>query len=79
MRAMTRTLKTLIEAASTWPVEDQLELAGYAREIAARRTGLYVMDGDEHAAVAEGEAQAERGEFASEAEMKDLMRRLLSR
>jgi hypothetical protein len=59
----TKTLKDVIEHAATWPREDQEELAEYAREIEARRTGVYVMSDDERAAVAKGVAQADRGEF----------------
>ena len=73
---MTKALRQLIEAAETWRLEDQLELAAFAREIEARRSGVYVMDDDERAAVAEGLAQAARGEFASEAEMEQIWSRL---
>lgn len=69
---MATPLKEVIQSAETWPLEDQLELAAYAREIEARRTGTYVMDEDERAAVAEGLAQADRGEYASEAEMDEI-------
>ena len=37
---MTKTLKDVMEHAATWPREDQEELAEYAREIEARRTGV---------------------------------------
>ncbi len=66
---MTNKLKEVIERARTWPEEDQAELAEYAREIQAERDGVYVMTDDERAAVNEGLAQAERGEFVSDAEM----------
>jgi len=56
----------VIEHAETWPVEDQQELAEYAREIEARRTGVYSMSDDERAAVGEGLAQADRGEFVTD-------------
>jgi len=49
---MTKTLKDLLEHAETWPREDQDELAEYAREIQARRTGIYTMSDEERAAVA---------------------------
>jgi predicted transcriptional regulator len=62
---MNRTLKEVIEHAATWPQEDQEELAEYAREIEARRTGIYTMSDDERAAVAKGLAEADRGEFVS--------------
>jgi hypothetical protein len=56
-------LKEVIEHAETWPQEDQEELAEYAREIEARRTGVYTMSDDERAAVGKGLAEADRGEF----------------
>jgi hypothetical protein len=60
---MNRTLKEVIEHAETWPLEDQQELAEYAREIEARRTGIYTMSDDERAAVRLELAEADRGEF----------------
>jgi hypothetical protein len=63
---MNRTLKEVIEHAETWPQEDQEELAEYAREIEARRTGIYTMSDDERSAVARGLAEADRGEFVSD-------------
>ena len=60
---MNRILKEVIEHAETWPLEDQQELAEYAREIEARRTGVYTMSDDERAAVRRGLAEADRGEF----------------
>ena len=63
MRSMATKLKELMERAETWPEEDQEELAEYAREIQARRSGLYLMTEDERAAVNEGLEQARRGEF----------------
>jgi predicted transcriptional regulator len=60
---MNKILKEVIEHAETWPVEDQQELAEYAREIEARRTGVYSMSDDERAAVRTGLAEADRGEF----------------
>jgi hypothetical protein len=39
---MNKRLKDLIASAETWPEEDQAELAAYAREIAARRSGIYI-------------------------------------
>jgi predicted transcriptional regulator len=60
---VTKTLKDLIEQAETWPQQDQEELAEYAREIHARRAGIYVMSEQERAAVRRGLAQADRGEF----------------
>lgn len=63
---MNRILKEVIEHAETWPQEDQEELAEYAREIEARRTGVYTMSDDERAAVRKGLAEADLGQFVSE-------------
>lgn len=62
----TKALKEVLEHAATWPVEDQNELAEYAREIEARRTGVYTMSDDERASVSKGLAEADRGEFVSD-------------
>jgi hypothetical protein len=62
----TEALKDIIEHAASWPLEDQRELAEYAREIEARRTGLYKMSDDERAAVAKGLASANRDDFVAE-------------
>ncbi len=62
----TKTLKDVMEHAATWPREDQDELAEYAREIEARRTGIYTMSDDERVAVGRGLAQADRKEFVSD-------------
>ena len=56
----------LLEHAETWPREDQDELAEYACEIEARRTGIYAMSDDERAAVDKGLAEADQGKFVSD-------------
>jgi hypothetical protein len=63
---MIKALKDAVRLAETWPTEDQEELAEYAREIEARRTGIYVMSDEERAAVRKGLAEADRGEFVSD-------------
>ena len=63
---MNRLLKEVFEHAETWPREDQEELAECAREIEARRTGIYTMSDEERTAVGKGLAEADRGEFVSE-------------
>jgi len=72
---MNSTLKKLLPAIETWPDEDQEALAEAAREIEALRTGVYPMSPAEEAAVAEGLAQAERGEFANDARIAELWKR----
>jgi predicted transcriptional regulator len=63
---MTKTLKDLLEHAETWPPEDQDELAEHAREIEARRIGIYTTSDDERVAVGKGMAEADQGRFVSD-------------
>ena len=72
---MNKLLKEMIEHAETWPREDQEELAELAREIEARRTGVYFMNDEERSAVREGLDQARRGEFVSDDEMDALWKK----
>jgi hypothetical protein len=73
--AMSPTTRRLLEQVETWPEEDQEELAEYAREIEARRTGVYMMSDDERAAVRRGLAQADRGEFVPDEIVSDADKR----
>ena len=68
-------LKQMLPTIENWPAEDQEALAEAAREIEAERTGVYAMTPEEAAAVDEGLAQADRGEFASEEEVAALWKR----
>jgi len=72
---MTPTTKKLLEQMESWPQEDQEELAEIAREIEARRTGVYVVNKEEEAAIREGLAELDRGEWMSEEEMKTFWQR----
>jgi hypothetical protein len=72
---MNSSLKKLLPAIERWPEEDQEALAEAAREIEALRTGVYITSPVEVAAVAEGLAQAERGDFAGEASITELWKR----
>ena len=51
-------LNTVLEGVRSWPEEDQEELIEVAREIEARRKGVYVPTGDERAAIAEARKSA---------------------
>ena len=64
-----KTSTELLERIRKWPLEDQQELADYASVIEARRPGLYGLNEDERAAVEQGLAEADRGEFMSEADI----------
>jgi hypothetical protein len=59
----------------SWPQEDQEELAEIARDIEARRTGVYTPSPDEGRAIRESLAQLDRGESLSEEEMKAFWKR----
>lgn len=61
---MNSAVKDILKKVAGWPEEDQQELAELAREIEARRTGVYVLSEAERTAIAE----ARRGAFASEEE-----------
>jgi hypothetical protein len=65
-----RQLKTLLERVETWPEEDQDELAELARDIEARRSGVYKATPEELQAIDEALGQIARGEIASKEEVE---------
>ena len=62
-------ISSVLNSVRSWPQEDQEEPVELAREIEARRTGIYFMNDEERAAVREGLEQAMRGEFVPDDEM----------
>ncbi len=58
-------IAAVLENVRSWPEQDQEELAELAREIEARRTGVYVLNDDERRAIDE----ARRSPLASDAEV----------
>ncbi len=62
--------RQLLEKVESWSKEDQEELAEYAREIEARRTGIYNATAEELAAIDEALGQVARGEVASKEEIE---------
>ena len=68
-------INAVLEGVRSWPKQDQEELVEIAREIEARRTGIYVMSDEERAAVHEGLDQARRGEFVPDDEMHAFWKR----
>jgi hypothetical protein len=66
--------KKLLEQVTSWPEEDQEELAEVAREIESRRTGVYQLSDDERIAVRKGMDAARNGDFAPDAEMEEFYR-----
>ena len=59
---MNQEIKDILLHVTSWPEEDQEELAEVAREIEARRTSVYVLSEGERAAIAD----FRKSEFASE-------------
>jgi hypothetical protein len=52
-------IRAVLDSVSSWPLEDQEELAEIAREIEARRSGVvYVMTDHERAAIADARNSA---------------------
>jgi hypothetical protein len=72
---MNQHAKDILQRVETWPEEDQAELAEIARDIEARRSGVYALNHDEEAAIREGLAQLDRGEGFSEPEMEAFWKR----
>ena len=72
---MNQHTKEILRRVETWPEEDQVELAELAREIEARRTGVYVLDAEEETAIREALAELDEGKFVSEEEMAAFWKR----
>jgi hypothetical protein len=72
---MSPKIKEILRHVPSWPAEDQEELAEVAREIEARRAGVYVLDKDEEAAIREGIEQLDRGEAVTEEKMRSFWKR----
>ena len=68
---MSPAVTEILQHVASWPEEDQRELAEVAREIEARRTGVYVLNDGERAAIAD----ARKGEFASEQDVAAFWKR----
>lgn len=64
----------MLERVQTWPEEDQEELAGVAREIESRRSGVYRLSDEERTAVRAGMEAARRGDFVPDDEMDEFYR-----
>jgi hypothetical protein len=49
-------ITAILDSIRSWPQADQEELVEVAREIEARRTGIYALNPEERAAIAEARA-----------------------
>jgi len=75
---MTAPTRKLLEEVETWPLEDQEELAEYAREIRGRRTGVYQLSEDERAGIERGLADMRAGRFATDEQIAAIFQRARS-
>jgi hypothetical protein len=70
IRIMTQSAKEILRRVEAWPPEDQEELAEIARDIEARRSGVYRATPEELDAIDEALGQVARGEVASKEEIE---------
>ncbi|MBV9755677.1 MAG: hypothetical protein JO047_01340 [Alphaproteobacteria bacterium] len=70
MTGLTKRLQDALRQAESWPEEIQAELADAANEIAAGLNGDYPPSRDELTGIDCGIADAERGRFATEEQVK---------
>jgi predicted transcriptional regulator len=75
IQQMNQAARDIFRRIESWPPEDQEELAELAREIEARRSGVYRLSEDEHAALAESAADAKAGRFATEDEIAAIFKK----
>jgi hypothetical protein len=68
---MSPAVKTILERVASWPAEDQEELSELARDIEARRSGVYRLSDDERAAI----DAARRGPLAADDEIEAFWKR----
>jgi hypothetical protein len=68
---MNQQAKDILRQVTSWPEEDQAELAAVAREIEARRTGVYVLSEDEKAVIED----ARKGGYASDQDIAAFWKR----
>jgi hypothetical protein len=73
---MSPAAKQILEQVASWPEEDQEELAELAREIQARRDGVYAVSDDERKAIEEALDELNRGERVSDSDMSAFWRRV---
>jgi hypothetical protein len=73
---MSPAAKQILEQVASWPEEDQEELAELAREIQARRDGVYSVSDDERKAIEEALDELNRGERVSDSDMSAFWRRV---
>src|SRR5262249_47774153 len=75
-RSMTKEqINAVLESVRSWPQEDQEELAEFAREIEARRAGLYRLSKTEREGVERGFKAMREGRFASDERITEIFQK----
>jgi hypothetical protein len=72
---MNEAIRNLLEQVTSWPEEDQEELAAYAREIEARRTGVYRLSDDEREGIERGLKAMRESKFATDEQVAAIFRK----
>jgi len=72
---MSKMVEVILERIVDWPDEAQAELLQSIVDIEIKHFGVYRLSADERAAVREGLAQAERGEFAPDEAVAEFFKR----
>jgi hypothetical protein len=72
---MSVAIKRIIARVESWPEEDQEELAEIARQIEARRTGIYTATADELRTLDEADSSGIASEEEVEAAFRSFRRR----
>jgi predicted transcriptional regulator len=76
MNAMTRDqIKEIFERVRTWPLDRQQDAAEMLLRMEQQGTGVYELSEEEEAEIKLALEEAERGEFATDEEMKALFDR----
>lgn len=73
---MSPAVKNILQQVASWPEEDQEELAELAREIEARRSGVYAVSDDERKAIEEALDELDQGKRVPESDMMAFWRRV---
>jgi predicted transcriptional regulator len=72
---MNKIVETILDRIADWPEEAQAELIQSMVDIETKHFGVYRLSDAERAAVREGLAQAERGEFVSDDVVADYFKK----
>jgi hypothetical protein len=71
-------INAILESVRSWPEEDQEELIAYAREIEARRTGVYRLSDEEGQGVERGLKAMRERRFASDERIAEILQKARS-